>query len=83
MERDWFNSGSDITCENQLKDQLRDPKSYEINGDFITTSNDGERRYVVWRFRSKNGFGGYVSSTAGCVITKDNGGTVKAIVIKN
>lgn len=33
---EWFESGSDISCENHLKEQLRDPNSYERDGEFTT-----------------------------------------------
>lgn len=78
---EWFESGSDIACENHLKEQLRDPSSYERNGDFTAPSNDGNKRIITWKFRSKNGFGGYNSGIGMCLITKANGGTVKATVL--
>jgi hypothetical protein len=77
----WFESGSDISCESHLKDQLRDPNSYERDGDFTTPTNDGKKRIITWKFRSKNGFGGYTPAIGMCLVTKDNGGTVKATVL--
>ena len=78
---EWFESGSDISCENHLKEQLRDPNSYERDGEFTTPTNDGKKRIITWKFRSKNGFGGYAPAIGMCLITKENGGTVKATVL--
>ena len=77
----WFESGSDISCENHLKQQLRDPNSYERDGEFTTPTNDGKKRIVTWKFRSKNGFGGYTPAIGMCLVSKENGGTVKATVL--
>jgi len=77
----WFEGGSEYGCEGQLKEQLRDPNSYERDGDFTTLSNDGVKRTITWKFRSKNGFGGYAPAVGICLITKEKGGTVKATVI--
>lgn len=77
---EWFISGSEISCENKLKGDLRDPNSYERDGDFTIPSDDGNKRVVTWKFRSKNGFGGYASGIGMCLVTKKNGGTVKATV---
>ena len=78
---EWFNSGSDISCEGHLKKQLRDPNSYERDGDFITPSNNDKERIVTWKFRSKNGFGGLTNGIGMCLVTKKDGGTVKATVL--
>ena len=78
---EWFNSGSDISCEGHLKEQLRDPNSYERDGDFITPSNNDKEKIITWKFRSKNGFGGFTNSIGMCLITKKDGGTVKATVL--
>ena len=78
---EWFESGSDISCENHLKEQLRDPNSYERDGEFTTPTNDGKKRIITWKFRSKNGFGGYAPAIGMCLVTKENGGTVKATVL--
>ena len=78
---EWFESGSDISCEKNLKEQLRDPNSYERDVDFTTPTNDDKKRIVTWKFRSKNGFGGYTPAIGMCLVTKENGGTVKATVL--
>jgi len=77
----WFNGGSEYSCQDHLKEQLRDPNSYEKDGDFVTSSNDGKKRIVIWKFRSKNGFGGMTPGVAMCLVTKAKGGTVKATVV--
>lgn len=78
---EWFLSGSDISCEGHLKEQLRDPNSYERDGDFTTPSNNDKERIVTWKFRSKNGFGGLTNGIGMCLVTKKDGGTVKATVL--
>ena len=78
---EWFNGGSEYSCESNLKEQLRDPNSYERDGDFTTPSNDGKKRIITWKFRAKNGFGGYTPGIGMCLITKENGGTVKATTL--
>ena len=78
---EWFNSGSDISCEGHLKEQLRDPSSYERDGDFTTPSNNDKEKIVTWKFRSKNGFGGLTNGIGMCLVTKKDGGTVKATVL--
>lgn len=78
---EWFSSGSDISCERQLKEQLRDPNSYERDGDFTTPTNNDKEKIVTWKFRSKNGFGGLTNGIGMCLVTKKDGGTVKATVL--
>lgn len=77
----WFNSGSDTSCEEQLKKQLRDPNSYERDGVFTTPSNNDNEKIITWEFRSKNGFGGLTNGIGMCLVTKKDGGTVKATVL--
>lgn len=80
----WFGSASHIDCEYHLKEQLRDPNSYQKGGNFITPpSKDGKTRLITWKFRSKNGFGGYTAATAMCLISKEDGGKVVASVISD
>ena len=78
---EWFNSGSDISCEGHLKEQLRDPNSYERDGDFTTPSSNDKEKIVTWKFRSRNGFGGLTNGIGMCLVTKKDGGTVKATVL--
>jgi hypothetical protein len=76
---EWFNSGSDISCERHLKEQLRDPNSYERDGDFTTPTDNGKEKIITWKFRSKNGFGGLTNSIGMCLVKKD--GKYKATVL--
>lgn len=65
----WAKSPSPfIGCKMELKNQLRDPGSYE--DDFASPSpiiNESKKTVsYVWQFRSKNGFGGYAPAAATC-----------------
>jgi len=71
---EWYNELSSYSCERSLKEDLRNPNSYERSGDFITTSDDGNKKVVVWKFRAENGFGGMNVAAAMCNISKGNGG---------
>lgn len=71
---EWYNEISSYSCERTLKENLRNPNSYERDGDFITTSDDGNKKVVIWKFRAENGFGGMNISAAMCNIFKSNGG---------
>ena len=71
---EWYNETSSYSCERSLKEDLRSPNSYERSGDFITTSDDGNKKVVVWKFRAENGFGGMNVAAAMCNISKGNGG---------
>jgi len=73
--------GASYSCEDNLKKQLRDPNSYERDGDFTTPSNNDKEKVVTWEFRSKNGFGGLTNGIGMCLVTKKDGGTVKATVL--
>ena len=80
---EWFLSGSNISCEGDLKKQLKNSNSYdyERDGDFTTHSSNDKERIVNWKFRSRNGFGGLTNSIGMCLVTKEDGGTVKATVL--
>jgi Na+-translocating ferredoxin:NAD+ oxidoreductase RnfG subunit len=77
----WFNGGSNFSCEDNLKEKLRDPDSYQRSSDFMVTSNNGNEKTYTWKFRAKNGFGGYNAGIGMCVVTKKNGGTVSATML--
>lgn len=49
--------------ELSVKQQLKDPDSFEHEGTVITPTSNGEYDALM-RFRSKNSFGGYVDGTA-------------------
>ena len=71
---EWYNETSSYSCERSLKEDLRNPSSYERSGDFITTSDNGNKKVVVWKFRAENGFGGMNVAGAMCSISRENGG---------
>lgn len=79
----WVNSsGAEYSCEEALKQKLRDPNSYERAGEFVRdTPADGYGKTLMWKFRAKNGYGGYNVSIGMCKATPDNGGSVEASII--
>ena len=78
---DWYPGGSHYACEEDLKKGLRDPGSYNRNGAFMVSKDNGMSKRVFWEFRAKNGFGGYNVSAAACEVSKGNGGSVKAFAL--
>lgn len=78
---EWYSSTSQYSCESNLKDKLREPGSYERDGDFTTPTDDGNKKVITWKFRAKNGFGGYNAGIGMCYVDKENGGTIKTEVI--
>jgi hypothetical protein len=77
----WYANESQYSCEMDLEEKLRDPGSYKRDGQFITTDDDGSKKVIAWKFRAKNGFGGFNVGTALCSVSKENGGTVKTETI--
>ena len=64
-----------VYCADLIKQQLRDPDSYRFNKAKVV-SNIGEhdqygKAYIS--FRSKNGFGGYVTGNATCTAFSQDG----------
>jgi hypothetical protein len=78
---EWYSSTSQYSCEKNLKDKLREPESYVSDGDFSTPSDDGENKIITWKFRAKNGFGGYNAGIGMCYVGKENGGTIRTEII--
>ena len=78
---EWYSSTSQYSCESNLKEKLREPGSYERDGDFTTPANDGSKKVITWKFRARNGFGGYNAGIGMCYVGKENGGTIKTEVI--
>lgn len=78
---EWYSSTSQYSCESNLKEKLRDPESYESDGDFTTPSDDGNKKVITWKFRAKNGFGGYNAGIGMCYVGKEDGGTIKTEII--
>ena len=79
---EWFPKTSHFSCEVNLENKLKDPDSYVKSSDFIITKSTNNSKTIIWKFRAKNGFGGYNVSYAGCDITKENGGTTRAYIIE-
>ncbi len=77
----WFDLGSSKSCEDNLKEQLRDPNSYERDKDFTFPTDNGNEKIITWEFRSKNGFGGLTNGIGMCSVSKKNGGTIKATIL--
>ena len=78
---DWYMNTSKFSCEDKLKEQLRDPNSYERDKDFTTPNDNGDEKTITWEFRSKNGFGGLTNGIGMCDVSKKNGGTYKATIL--
>jgi len=55
--------GSNASLVAQIKDQLRDPGSFEHDETRITPEDDG-KHMVMMRYRARNGFGGMNVATA-------------------
>ena len=66
---------AEVYCENNIKQLVRDPDSYQFISAQIVVTHGEYDQYgtAIIRFRSKNGFGGYVTSAAVCE-SYDNGG---------
>ena len=64
---EWYVSGAYDLCEEHLKEQLRDPRSYERAGEIKVIQDNG----IAWEFRSRNGFGGMNAAQGICLIKKE------------
>jgi len=82
MASKWYNETSSYSCERSFKEDLRKPSSYERRGDFITTSDNGDKKVVIWKFSAENGFGGTNVAGAICSISRKNGGEYNVSQIK-
>jgi hypothetical protein len=67
---EWYSVGSYNLCEEHLKEQLRDPKSYERAGEIKVIKDNGKEKSIVWEFRARNGFGGMNMGEGVCLIKK-------------
>lgn len=80
--QDWYDSGAFFySCENVLKKQLRDPDSYKSDADYTTSADTGKQKFIAWKFRAKNGFGGYNESIASCKVSKEGQGSVSVKIL--
>lgn len=77
----WYANESKYSCEINLEEKLREPGSYRRDGDFVTTNDNGVNKVIAWKFRAKNGFGGFNVATALCSVSKENGGTIRTETI--
>jgi len=71
--------GSHRGVENWVKNNLRDPDSYQHKETRISPVKDG-KHVLTMSYRAKNGFGGYVP---GLVIADVDNATCKATIISN
>ena len=72
---EWDQIAAKVYCKRQIKKLLRDPDSYQFISAQIVVTHGEYDQYgtAIIRFRSKNGFGGYVTNAAVCE-SYDNGG---------
>ncbi len=68
---DWYDNLSQYSCEDNVKEKLRDPSSYKRDTDFVITDDTGSKKGISWKFSSKNGFGGYNNAAAICLVSKN------------
>lgn len=81
MQEEWFNKDSYSSCEENLIGQLYDSNSYKKKSGFVVISNDGEKKIIVWKFRSRNELDGYSFAIGRCDITTKDGGTVATTML--
>ena len=66
---------AEVYCADLIKRQLRDPDSYRFNKAKVVSNSGAYDQFglAYISFRSKNGFGGYVSGNAKCTAYQKNG----------
>lgn len=69
---EWYSARAYDLCEEHLKEQLRDPNSYERAGEIKVIKDNGMEKDIAWEFRAKNGFGGMNAAEGVCLIKKNN-----------
>lgn len=77
----WYNNLSPFSCERELKKDLREPSSYERIGDFITIPDKKGTKVISWKFRARNGFGGYTIGAGVCNVSRADGGIFDVRVV--
>jgi len=78
---DWLTDGSAwASCEVALKNQLRDPDSYQKVGTPGAFPIEGNKAFWTWQFRARNGFGGMNVGSATCEANRA-GQSVRAQVV--
>ena len=69
---EWYSARAYDLCEEHLKEQLRDPNSYERAGEIKVIEDNGMEKGIAWEFRAQNGFGGLNGGEGVCLIRKSN-----------
>ncbi|WP_341901117.1 hypothetical protein [Synechococcus sp. UW140] len=68
----WYSSNDrNYDCEYELKQKLGDPNSYSRSGGFNSINDLGNEKQIVWKYRAKNAYGGYILNNGVCTIYKD------------
>jgi len=68
----WYSSNErNYDCEYELKQKLGDPNSYSRSGGFNSINDLGNEKQIVWKYRAKNAYGGYILNNGVCTIYKD------------
>ena len=68
---DWLTDGRALaTCKVALKNKLRDPDSYQQASDPVAMNAKEGKAAWLWKFRSRNGFGGMNDAIALCVASR-------------
>ena len=68
----WYTSNDrNYDCEYELKQRLGDPNSYSRSGGFNSINDLGNEKQIVWKYRAKNAYGGYILNNGVCTIYKD------------
>ena len=71
-ENSWYSSNDrNYDCEYELKQKLGDPNSYSRSGGFNSINDLGNEKQIVWKYRAKNAYGGYILNNGVCTIYKD------------
>ena len=82
--REFDDISAKIFCERLIKQQLRDPDSYQFVGATVISNSGSHDQYgeALVSFRSKNGFGGYTNGQASCTAYEKNGERWHRAVVK-
>ena len=82
--REFDDISAKIYCKDLIKQQLRDPDSYQFVGATVTSNSGSHDQYgeALVSFRSKNGFGGYMNGQASCTAYEKNGELWHRAVVK-
>lgn len=68
----WYSSNDrNYDCEYELKQKLGDPNSYARSSGFNSINDLGNEKQIIWKYRAKNAYGGYILYNGVCTIYKD------------